>query len=725
MKFLCLCIALVSFALSLDAGEPRAVSVPVVYVRKGPQIDGLLGDSAWKKSFRSAGFCAGEQECANGASTLRLLYSDTSLYVAVSFNERADMVSCRKGGCASPEGYGDIEALNVYVRPNPDSEECFLFAANTKDKFYRCGSSRGELKKPWKSAIKKTRTGGSLEFEIPFASLNVKTPEDRSNWEIAVSCTPVETPKCSAKACGAKDSALKCVSFSKCVFLNGNQEELSVRIMDTTADRPIYISPMDIQTVLPSVAPARDDSSAWVIPSFEFSDEKSRLIFPERRIGVLAKFEYMGWFARVKAFPVNSGIVDLDRKIFRGGAPDKNRDPLDIMPRLKKLGIRRFIVLCGDKEQGVDVDNQAAIARDLGMTIEKFSWTKLANEKRAGKAEPTWARIKKSILDGNVYIQCVWGCDRTGGIVGRLRREFYGWTKEEAQMELTIYGFAGNITRDELLAHQKERLWYFDFPLEKYMPLPELRTQNPLAPVVFVGTGPKIDGDLGDDAWKKSFRLSGFRPTQRIAEGGFFPARQPTTMMMLYSDTSLYLGFDCRKIPPVKGPVAYVSEKRERDGHCWRDDSLSLFIEPLLGGEDYFLLITNVLGDVYDGKLRSSEWNSALWKKAVKKTDTGWVVEFEIPFAVMGAGTPAEGDVWGFSPVRQDVAYDESSAWAPITWDWHNRGRYGRCVFLKKIDGSFAVQIAGASGKPVYSRKLAGIEANLPAIEAPHRLRQK
>jgi len=184
----------------------------------------------------------------------------------------------------------------------------------------------------------------------------------------------------------------------------------------------------------------------------------------------MTKYDYVGWFGHNhESYPVNSGIVDSRKKIYRGGAPGHHRDLRTMLINLKQLGVQTLIVMHGS-EQGVDIAEEARLIKEMDLSLETFDWQDLVAEKKIGVAVK-WEKLKQRLLAGNVYIHCIWGCDRSGGVVGRLRTEYYGWSKNEAQMELSYYGFAENSSASTLKAYQKEILWFFDFPISEYTPV--------------------------------------------------------------------------------------------------------------------------------------------------------------------------------------------------------------------------------------------------------------
>jgi len=188
------------------------------------------------------------------------------------------------------------------------------------------------------------------------------------------------------------------------------------------------------------------------------------------------KYPYTKKYPERLCYPSNLGAVDLERAIFRGAAPNhRGRDPVRVLQCLKRKGVRNVLIL-NQTEQNVSVEEEIEVIEAVGLHYERFDWAVIAGEKRNGR-EPTWKRIKELLLAGAAYVHCVWGADRTGAIVGRLRREFYKWPKKDCQYELSSYGWAlgGTIPRDELQRYQKDVLAYFDCPVSLYEPLSDGR----------------------------------------------------------------------------------------------------------------------------------------------------------------------------------------------------------------------------------------------------------
>ena len=194
-----------------------------------------------------------------------------------------------------------------------------------------------------------------------------------------------------------------------------------------------------------------------------------------RRIGIFAKYDYIAKCPQRPFHPPNAGVVDARRAVYRGGAP--TRDGMDaqrILKWLKRKGVRTVALLCRS-EQNTSMVSEIEILDGLGMAHEFFDFARLGEEKLAGH-EPTWQRFLELVDAGGVFIHCIWGADRTGALVARLRTDVYKWPLEDAAAELCVYGFSGRQERDNLPPGYYPFLDFFGYPLSRYEPI---REDNP------------------------------------------------------------------------------------------------------------------------------------------------------------------------------------------------------------------------------------------------------
>lgn len=168
--------------------------------------------------------------------------------------------------------------------------------------------------------------------------------------------------------------------------------------------------------------------------------------------------------------PWNLGVVDLDKHIYRGAAPaNRVNNHRQSLNWLKTHGVKTIAIL-NQTEQGIDREEELALINDLDLKAETFNWELMLLEKESDQ-EPQWQRFIELMNDGNLYIHCVWGVDRTGATIARARRELYNWNSLDAFYEVRSYGFAFERIVEELEPYQHSVLNYFDFNLKDYEPL--------------------------------------------------------------------------------------------------------------------------------------------------------------------------------------------------------------------------------------------------------------
>jgi hypothetical protein len=187
-------------------------------------------------------------------------------------------------------------------------------------------------------------------------------------------------------------------------------------------------------------------------------------------LSIFQKHRGLGHIPYEKGQPWNLGAVDPHKTIYRGAAPaNKGIHPRDSLRWLKARGVAHIMILNGN-EQGIDRDAEIRLVRELGMQEHCFDWEQMLVEQKAGR-DAIWQDILSLFRQGQLFLHCVWGVDRTGAITARARRELYGWNAMDAFLELRAYGFAFEFSPDRLLPYQKDVLGYFGFDLANYAPL--------------------------------------------------------------------------------------------------------------------------------------------------------------------------------------------------------------------------------------------------------------
>ncbi len=161
---------------------------------------------------------------------------------------------------------------------------------------------------------------------------------------------------------------------------------------------------------------------------------------------------------------------------------------------------------------------------------------------------------------------------------------------------------------------------------------------------------PIVDGDLADSCWRSAAPVTGF-----VRLNGKPPAEQ-TTASITYDAANLYIAFICDAKSP--GKLKAGAEGRDSD-LIFGDDNVELFLDANCDRATYFHFAINPAAaryeascDMTDGDLvRKEEWNGK-WQVETRITDRSWTAEISIPFAALGAASPAPGSVWGVNFCR-------------------------------------------------------------------------
>lgn len=196
---------------------------------------------------------------------------------------------------------------------------------------------------------------------------------------------------------------------------------------------------------------------------------------------------------------------------------------------------------------------------------------------------------------------------------------------------------------------------------------------------------PKLDGIVGQDEWKGSATLVGFKQCLR---GKGKPLYGETTVRVGYDETALYLAFECEE--NVKELIVRCTG---RDTGVWDDDSVDFVILPPGVPQDgFFHFIINAKGALYDARGKgagSAEWNGEVRIAVGRVAERNvWTLEVSIPWKDFGK-KPESGEVWRaqFGRINPygtgDVTSTEFSSWSPTATGFNNAPLYlGVLLFL-------------------------------------------
>ncbi len=169
---------------------------------------------------------------------------------------------------------------------------------------------------------------------------------------------------------------------------------------------------------------------------------------------------------------------------------------------------------------------------------------------------------------------------------------------------------------------------------------------------------PKIDGKLNEMAWRDAVPAKDF--IQNEPYNGAAPG-QPTEVRIMYDDRAIYIG----AMMYDSAPDSIYRQLGERDDSDVNADLFVVGILPYNDEVNVFEFQVTASGVEIDIKSAANygdrSWD-AIWKSAVEINDSGWIAEFEIPFAAIRF-PKTEVQEWGINMGRNIKRYREWSSW--------------------------------------------------------------
>ena len=158
-----------------------------------------------------------------------------------------------------------------------------------------------------------------------------------------------------------------------------------------------------------------------------------------------------------------------------------------------------------------------------------------------------------------------------------------------------------------------------------------------------------IDGVMDEAAWKDAAEIDIDNETH---PGENLPARVKTVAYLISDGQKLYVAFDARD-PQPEAIRAYL---RDRDS-AWNDDFVGIVLDTYNDERRAFEFFVNALGVQMDltnddvNKREDSSWD-AIWDSAGRITETGFVVEMEIPLNQLRFPSVEGAQTWGIDLLR-------------------------------------------------------------------------
>ncbi|MBN1294425.1 MAG: carbohydrate-binding family 9-like protein [Candidatus Latescibacteria bacterium] len=168
-----------------------------------------------------------------------------------------------------------------------------------------------------------------------------------------------------------------------------------------------------------------------------------------------------------------------------------------------------------------------------------------------------------------------------------------------------------------------------------------------------------IDGKLDDESWEYAEWTDYFVDIEGDVK---LPPRLRTQAKMLWDDTFFYVGAD------IQDPHVWAT-LTAHDAVIFYDNDFEIFIDPNSDNHEYYEIEINAFNTEWDlflkkpykdGGPATNDWEIPGLKTAVtvngtindpKDNDSGWQVEFAIPWKVLAeyahkASPPKDGDIW-------------------------------------------------------------------------------
>lgn len=169
----------------------------------------------------------------------------------------------------------------------------------------------------------------------------------------------------------------------------------------------------------------------------------------------------------------------------------------------------------------------------------------------------------------------------------------------------------------------------------------------------------KIDGIIDEPEWQQ------VKPASNFIQYSPYNGKRPTFetyAWFLYSDNALYIAIYLQDHQPDSIKAELCKRDETDDANT---DMVSVDIDPFNSGINAFEFKVTAAGVQRDSKYSSNgeddNWN-AVWQSAVHKHDSGWNVEYKIPFSAIRF-PKNENQEWSINIWRQIRRYREWSTW--------------------------------------------------------------
>ena len=183
---------------------------------------------------------------------------------------------------------------------------------------------------------------------------------------------------------------------------------------------------------------------------------------------------------------------------------------------------------------------------------------------------------------------------------------------------------------------------------------------------------PYIDGRLDDDSWVQATPVNEFFQIEPIELSA--PSEQ-TIVRVVYDDNAIYIAFECKDSNPEKIRKPLTRRDNYMDGFASSSDFVGFAIDSRNDDYNGNWFGVNAAGVKIDVSVSGHEeydpsWD-AVWDAAVNINNSGYSVEFMIPFSVFQFENK-ENQVWGIEFDRHIHKTQEM-----VRWPGHQKSHVG------------------------------------------------
>ncbi|MFZ1082555.1 MAG: sugar-binding protein, partial [Candidatus Kryptoniota bacterium] len=176
-------------------------------------------------------------------------------------------------------------------------------------------------------------------------------------------------------------------------------------------------------------------------------------------------------------------------------------------------------------------------------------------------------------------------------------------------------------------------LWHMTYAIIIYIPLSANASVDStnqtryIIKAIKINGNIKLDGSLSDPQWKLA---QGVTLDYEVQPGNDLPAKQKSTVLVLYNTEYLYLAFICHDTDPSQ-IRAHVTDR----DNIFDDDFVGIILDTYTDHQKAYEFFANpygVQGDLMRTGNNEDPNFDAVWNSAGAVNDSGYIVEMALPF---------------------------------------------------------------------------------------------